>query len=85
MARRKRNRLLKTRCWYCGKQLTRRTRTRDHVVPRACGGLTEFGNIVPACVECNQLKAALLLDAFRLMWWCMTGQALFYGEALSKT
>lgn len=84
MAKAKRNRLLASRCWYCGKQLTRRTKTRDHVLPRCMAGLTELGNIVPACKPCNQLKAALLLDTFRFLYWTLTGCTSFWGEVSEK-
>lgn len=81
----KRNRLLKTCCWYCGRQLTRRTKTRDHVLPRCMSGLTEFGNIVPACKRCNGWKAAFMLDTFRLIYYIATGKVLFHGESEQQT
>lgn len=80
MAKARRNRLLKTRCWYCGRQLTRRIRTRDHVLPRCMGGQLTLGNVVPACRACNELKAALLLDTFRFLYWTLTGRPIFFGE-----
>ena len=40
------------RCRYCGGQ----AETRDHVVPRSRGG-KGVGNIVFACLRCNQMKA----------------------------
>jgi 5-methylcytosine-specific restriction endonuclease McrA len=77
----KKNRLLASKCWYCGRQLTRRTKTRDHVLPRCMGGLTQFGNIVPACRRCNEWKAAFMLDTFRLVFWLVTGTPIFHGES----
>ncbi len=44
------------RCQYCSRALTRREATYDHVTPRAQGGLTNWQNIVIACVPCNQHK-----------------------------
>jgi hypothetical protein len=42
------------KCAYCGRPAT----TRDHVVPRAQGGPTAWGNLVAACVKCNHAKEA---------------------------
>jgi 5-methylcytosine-specific restriction endonuclease McrA len=44
------------RCQYCSLKLPRHDATYDHVVPRARGGLTNWENIVIACVSCNQRK-----------------------------
>ena len=46
-------------CHYCHKtpeELTPEKLTMDHVVPIARGGSSTRGNIVPACVSCNQSK-----------------------------
>lgn len=45
------------RCQYCGIRCSRDRFTYDHVVPRSQGGKTDWGNVVVACVPCNQLKA----------------------------
>ena len=37
------------RCAYCGRTVSRREATYDHVVPRAQGGKTRWENIVIAC------------------------------------
>lgn len=39
--------------------------SRDHVVPKALGGITEPANLVFACKRCNQLKGDLTPDLFR--------------------
>lgn len=44
------------RCQYCGQKIPRFDATYDHVVPRSRGGLTNWENIVIACVICNQRK-----------------------------
>jgi 5-methylcytosine-specific restriction endonuclease McrA len=44
------------RCQYCGEQFQAQDLTFDHVVPRAKGGLTEWTNILSACIPCNGLK-----------------------------
>jgi 5-methylcytosine-specific restriction endonuclease McrA len=42
-------------CVYCAKA---QAETMDHFIPVAHGGLTEVGNMVPACVSCNSSKTA---------------------------
>ena len=37
--------------------------TIDHIIPRAYGGKTEIGNLVPACKDCNGEKADSLEGA----------------------
>lgn len=44
-------------CQYCGKKKAMRELTYDHVLPRAQGGRTTWGNIVTACRKCNETKA----------------------------
>ncbi len=45
------------RCQYCGQRSAMSKLTYDHVVPRSCGGRTEWTNIVTACKPCNASKA----------------------------
>lgn len=49
------------RCQYCGKQFPASALTFDHVLPRARGGKTSWGNVVTCCTPCNQKKGDLLL------------------------
>lgn len=56
---------VRPRCTYCGIELTRRTVTRDHVVPRCRGG-GAGDNLVPACGPCNRAKADHSLLRFLL-------------------
>ena len=44
-------------CLYCGKRFAARDLSRDHVFPRARGGLDVWENVVTACKPCNQAKA----------------------------
>lgn len=44
------------RCQYCGHKFEAQDLTFDHVIPRAAGGKTEWGNILTACVDCNSAK-----------------------------
>ena len=43
-------------CQYCGKTVTRKEATYDHVTPRVDGGPTRWENILISCVACNQKK-----------------------------
>ena len=54
------------RCWYCGDHLPRHRVTMDHVVPLARGGDDSEGNLVIACLPCNDRKGAGHLEDFRL-------------------
>ncbi len=44
------------KCQYCAMKITRATFTYDHVLPKSRGGLTEWTNVVCACMDCNQKK-----------------------------
>jgi len=43
-------------CQYCGKKFPTSELSLDHVIPRSQGGLTNWENIVCACVACNVRK-----------------------------
>ena len=45
------------RCCYCGEKFKTSELNLDHVIPRSKGGLTEWSNIVTACVPCNTRKS----------------------------
>ncbi len=44
------------RCFYCGKRLTWKTKTADHVIPKSKGGPGRTWNLVLSCHPCNQAK-----------------------------
>ncbi len=48
------------RCVYCGTSLGLDNATLDHVLPLSRGGDHAPGNLVSACMACNQLKGSLL-------------------------
>ena len=54
-------------CAYCNEKLTRSSKTKDHVIPRASGG-SRLGreNLVPACRDCNGQKGHASLLRFLL-------------------
>lgn len=53
------------RCRYCAKELTRRTLTKDHLIPLARGGSDWPANLVPACRSCNCRKQDRTASEFR--------------------
>ena len=53
-------------CAYCGGVFKELNLTRDHVVPRAKGGLDKWTNVVTACGDCNHRKDDKLLDECRM-------------------
>ena len=48
-------------CHYCGKRVSPRSLTMDHIVPIIRGGKTSKGNVVPVCKDCNSKKKHSLL------------------------
>lgn len=60
-----------TECFYCGKEINRATRTKDHVFPRTKGGTLCEGNRVWSCQLCNSIKSNMtvleLRDKLKLM------------------
>lgn len=59
----------KWRCGYCSCELTTKTVTRDHIVPRAKHGKTCDGNLIASCRDCNQRKADLDLEEYRDLYF----------------
>jgi len=43
-------------CQYCGKKLSLKDCTIDHVLPKSRGGKNTWGNIVISCLSCNTYK-----------------------------
>lgn len=43
-------------CHYCGEKFLPKELTMDHIVPMSRGGTTTPGNVVAACLPCNQKK-----------------------------
>lgn len=41
------------RCYYCGEKLDKKSRTLDHLFPRAWGGISIPDNLLPCCRKCN--------------------------------
>ncbi len=53
-------------CQYCGHAFPTENLTFDHVIPRARGGTTLWGNVVTACAPCNLAKGHLLSRESRM-------------------
>jgi 5-methylcytosine-specific restriction endonuclease McrA len=45
------------KCAYCGKVISLRQTTKDHVHPRSKGGKDVLTNVVAACSACNSIKS----------------------------
>ena len=43
-------------CYYCGKTISKKEMTLDHVYPRDFGGPSITDNLVPCCSHCNSSK-----------------------------
>lgn len=61
------------KCAYCRHPMTLEknmlaSATRDHIVPRSGGGLTNRHNIVIACHRCNQVKTNMAVQEFLLKY-----------------
>jgi 5-methylcytosine-specific restriction endonuclease McrA len=52
------------KCQYCGRGISLRTATRDHVHPLSKGGPNTLDNIVASCKPCNNLKDSMSLREF---------------------
>jgi 5-methylcytosine-specific restriction endonuclease McrA len=47
-------------CYFCGRKISPKELTMEHIVPIIRGGKSVRGNVVPACKECNNRKKYLL-------------------------
>ena len=54
------------KCYYCGKKLTKKDMTLDHIYPRSLGGPTIPQNLVPACKTCNGRKENMTPQQFEV-------------------
>ena len=51
-------------CWYCGVVMPGTTWHLDHLVPMCKGGGNIPGNVVAACMQCNNAKARRMPEEF---------------------
>jgi 5-methylcytosine-specific restriction endonuclease McrA len=49
-------------CQYCGKRLTYKSGTIDHIIPQSKGGKHSWDNVVVACWPCNNKKDSKTLS-----------------------
>jgi len=67
-------------CRYCGTKAGEAELHIDHVVPESLGGVDEPGNLVTACADCNQGKAAISPD--QALVEAVADDDLRWGKAL---
>ncbi len=48
-------------CYLCNQRLTKKTITRDHVIPKTRDGSNRQDNVMPCCETCNHSKSDLSL------------------------
>ena len=51
-------------CAYCNEAIDEFSRTVDHLYPKSRGGILSNNNKVPACGNCNKLKANMNVKEF---------------------
>lgn len=49
-------------CAHCGVELTLKTFTVDHYIPRSKGGQSTMDNLIPLCSKCNSDKDSKILE-----------------------
>lgn len=52
------------RCYLCGRKITYKDMSLDHVIPLAMGGADEVENLTCTCFTCNQFKGSILQNDF---------------------
>lgn len=57
--------VIRERCYYCNRLLTRKNKSVDHLVPLSRGGTDGPANMVNACKDCNRDKGCLSVNEFR--------------------
>jgi len=73
-------------CCYCGKRLTPKNRTLDHLYPRRWGGVSLPENLKPSCKSCNNLKTDMTEAQFShfLKLTSSDSRAMFYDKCIEK-
>jgi 5-methylcytosine-specific restriction endonuclease McrA len=72
------------RCVYCASALDFETATLDHVYPLSQGGAHHPGNVVLACIRCNQLKSDLLPYEFFAAYPWAGANFMRYARAVHR-
>lgn len=74
------------RCCFCGKKLSSKNRTLDHMYPRRWGGISIPENLLPSCKHCNQNKKDMTYQQFQ-EWRKLENlkqKEIFYQNALLR-
>lgn len=72
------------RCQLCGRKITYKEATMDHIIARAVGGIDSVENLQCACRPCNHFKGNILPDEFmeRISVIFMYQMGKKYGDCL---
>lgn len=60
------------KCGYCGKTISFKRHTIDHIQPRTRGGNNNNQNLITSCMACNQRKGNKTLSEY-LQWLILEG------------
>lgn len=73
-------------CYFCGKRLTLKNRTLDHLYPRRWGGISLPENLKPSCTSCNNLKTDMTEAQFKqfLKLTSSSDRNAFHEECVKK-
>ena len=70
------------KCYYCGRKLSNKNRTIDHMYPRRWGGISITNNMLPSCRLCNGEKRDMTVRQFEL--WNQKRNKSRTGKILSR-
>ena len=56
-------------CYYCGKTISKKEMTLDHVYPRDFGGPSITDNLVPCCQSVIVIKTILHINNIKKYYW----------------
>lgn len=73
------------KCYYCGKNVPKKTITLDHIIPQDLGGPTIPENLIPCCAKCNSLKSNMNLQQFMLYRSMEKNEKSQYRKTLVET
>jgi len=62
---------VRTTCFWCDEQLTKKTATLDHIIPTSLGGKTDMDNCKLSCPSCNNSRGNIDADEFSISDWLL--------------
>ena len=57
----------RTSCCFCGRELLKKERTIEHLLPINRCGQTEYENLEVACLKCNKNKSDMTLKEYQML------------------